>query len=129
MPRCSIWCALLSQLHFAMVVAVAVVLVMQVAIDQIIDVVAVWHRWMAAAGSVYVLGVVALAGMPAGAAIGIGTGDRQRVFLDLACGGRVVQVTIMQIVDMPFMDDALVAALRAVFVIVIGVCVCHGKCL
>lgn len=44
-----------------MVVAVAIVAAMQVSLDDVVDVIAVRHRRMPAAGAVHVRGVVAVA--------------------------------------------------------------------
>ena len=60
-------CSLSDDLELSMVVAVAIVLVVQVAIDKVIDVVAVRDRWMPATRAVHMVGRVGRAGMSAGA--------------------------------------------------------------
>jgi len=61
-------------LHRSVVVAVIAVGMVKMAIDQIVDVVAVGHRFVSAARTVYVARVVSFATMPLGAFIGICVG-------------------------------------------------------
>ena len=90
--------------------------VMQVAIDQIIDVVAVRHRFVAAARAVPMALGVALATVLRRAGSRVRGTDGQHVLLDVAATG-VVQVAIVQVIDVPFVNNAGVAAVRPVDVI------------
>jgi hypothetical protein len=93
-----------GQLQGAVIVAMACVHMVQAAIDQIIDMIAVRHRFMAAAGAVD-MG----AGRRRGAAIGIGGRNRDHMFINMIAM-RVMQVAIMQIIDMAIMVHGGVAA-------------------
>jgi hypothetical protein len=53
------------------IVAVVAVGVVQVPVDEVVDMVAVWHRLMPTTGAVLVAGLVAVAMMVGSAAIGI----------------------------------------------------------
>jgi hypothetical protein len=63
---------LLCQFQAAVVVAVAFVRVMQMAVDQVVHMIAVRNRLMTAAGSVDVRGIMAATGMRGRACVGIG---------------------------------------------------------
>ena len=113
-------------LHGAMVVAVIAVRVMQMAVHQVIDMVAVRDLRMAAIGAVLVGLVVSLAAV-LGRALGrIGRTDGQGVLLDLVAFD-VVQMAVVQIIDMAFVHDASVAAAWAVLVRVPLVMVGHDQ--
>jgi hypothetical protein len=107
------------------VVAVVAVGVVQVAIDEVIDVVAVRHRLMAAAGAVTVA-VFVLAALVGNTAARVGRVDRQGVLLD-AVGGDVMQVAIVQVIDVAVVLDRRVTAVRAMLVVVVGVLVAHFR--
>jgi hypothetical protein len=97
------------------VVAVAAVRVVQVAVDEVVRVIAVRHRFVAAAWS-----VLMILGMPAAtvgrrASGGIGGVHLQAVLLN-TLGRRVVQVAVVKVIDVPVMLDALVAAVGPVLV-------------
>ena len=111
---------------FAVVVAVALVRMVQMAIHQVIDVIAVRHGWVTATGSVYVIGAVAAAGVPAGATVWIGCGDVDAVFFDVACGGLVMKVAIMQIIHMVSVLDGRVSTSWTVDMVVVFVVVSHS---
>lgn len=110
-----------------MVVAVAAVGVVQVAFDQVVHVVAVGHRGVAAAGAVAVVGVVAGAQVLGRAFGGVLRVDRQLVFVDVVAVG-VVQVAVVQVVHVAVVLDRGVTAVGAVFVLVglVGVVAAHG---
>jgi hypothetical protein len=95
------------------VVAVAVVRVVEMAVDQVIGVIAVRHAGMAAAGAMDVTGGVA--GAPVvGRALGrIGRVDRDRAFVDVIAVD-LVQVAVVQVVDVAGVLDREVAAVGAV---------------
>lgn len=111
---------------FAVVVAVALVRMVQMAIDQVIDVIAVRHGWVSATGPVHVVGAVAAARVPAGATVRIGCGNVDAVFFDVACGGLVMKVAIMQIIHMVSVLDRRVSASWTVDMVVVFVVVSHS---
>ena len=93
----------------------------QMTVHQVIDVVAVRHRFMPAAGAVDMAGRVAAAGVGRRAGIGIGGRHRQRMLFDGAGGRGVVQVAVVQEIDVPLVLDGRVAAASAVLMSVVGV--------
>jgi hypothetical protein len=98
------------------VVAVAVVGVMKVAGDEVVGVIAVGDRFVAAAGAVNVAGFVARAGVGL-AAFGVGGADFDGAFIHVPFMG-VVEVAVVQVIDVVSVADGGVAAARAVNVIV-----------
>ena len=90
------------------------------AIDEVIDVVAMRHRFVAAAGAMDVSGFVAVAVMIWGAGVRVGGADGDAVFIDVVAV-RVVQVAVVQVVNVAVVLDGGVAAARAVLVRVVGV--------
>ncbi len=113
-----------------MVAAVAGVLMVQVPCDQVVDVVAVRHRLVAAAGSVYMGGVVLGTAVAAAAPVGVRGAHRQDVLVVMVAV-RAVQMPVVQVVEVAVMDDGDVAAARAVNVIVAAfvyvVSGCHAR--
>ena len=103
-----------------MVVAVVAVRVVQVAIDEVVNVVAMRHRFMTAAGAVNVPGFVAAAVVVGRAGVRVGGADGDAVFIDVVAV-RVVQVAVVQVVNVAVVLDGGVAAARAVLVRVVGV--------
>lgn len=110
-----------------MVVAVVAVRMVEVAIDQVVDVVAVRNGRMAAVGPMHMAFLVPAAVMGGSAAIGVGGIDLENVLIDVT-GVRMVQVAIVQIIHMSVVLDSQVAAARAVLVVVVRVnlAVAHG---
>lgn len=98
--------------------------VVQVAIDQVVDVIAMGHRFVAAARAVDVATLMAAAAMVGRAGYWVLLVHRQGVFFN-TMAGRVVQVAVVEIVDVIAVLDGGVAAARAVVMIVIGVYVAH----
>ena len=103
-----------------MVVAMVAVRVVQVAIDQVVDVVTVWDGFVAATGAMDVAGFVAAASVLGRAAVGVGGRDGDHVLVDVVAV-RVVQVTVVQVVDVAIMADGRVAAAGAMGVVMVGV--------
>ena len=99
-----------------MVVAVIAVLVMQTAVDNVVDVIAVRYGFVAATFAVN----VAVAGVNRMAAVRIGFIDAQGVFIVVAVV-LMVQVAVMQIIDVAFVFDGSVAAVCAVNVVMMFV--------
>jgi hypothetical protein len=98
-----------------MVVAVIAVRVVQVAIHQIIDMVAVGDRLVAACWAVAVILRVSGTAVLRRAAGGVGRVDCQLVFLDLGTLD-VVQMAVVQVIDVAIMQNPGVAAIGAVLV-------------
>ena len=109
-----------GDLNGAVVVAVALVGVVQVAVDEVVDVIAVRHRLVAAARAVHVAAVVA--GGRLGVSVGVLSRHLVRVLLDLGAV-LVLQVALVQVVDVVTMLDGGVAAAGAVLVGVVAVVV------
>jgi hypothetical protein len=109
------------------IVAVAAVRLMQVAADQVIDVVAVRYRFVATAWSVGMLFAVGATGVVWGAVGRISTTDRKLMLVDMI-GMRVVEMPFVQIVDVSLVLNRGMAAVRAVLVgmsLVDVVSICH----
>jgi hypothetical protein len=115
--------SLSDDLELSMVVAVAIVLVMQVAIDQVIDMVAVRDRRVSASRSVHVVGRVGRAGMSAGAGGWVLSRDLQDMLFDHSVEGRVMQVSIVEVVDMSIMFDCRMPAVFSVDMVMVFVVV------
>ena len=95
----------------AMVVAVAAVSMMQMAIYEVVDVVAMRDGLVAASRSVLVAGVMGSALMIRCAAHRVRIVNRKAVLVDVV-GVRVVKMTVMQIVDVALvLDRQMTAAL------------------
>ena len=103
-----------------MVVAVVAVGVVQVAVHQVIHVVAVRDGFVAAAWPVHVAGVVAAAAVLGRAGVGVLIVNVDLVFHNCAIGLLVVQMAVMQVVHMISVFDRRVSAIGPVFVIVVG---------
>ena len=103
-----------------MVVAMVAVRVVQVAVDQVVDVVTVRDGFVAATGAMDVAGLVAAAFVLGRAAVGVGGRDGDHVLVDVVAM-RMVQVAVVQVVDMTVMPDGRVAAAGAMGVVMVGV--------
>ena len=98
-----------------MIVAMSGMNMVQPAINQIIDMIAVRHRFMATTRPVH-MG----AGQRGRAAIGIGGGNRDHMLINMIAVD-MMEMPIVQIIDMAIMMDGRVAATGAVDMGVIGV--------
>jgi hypothetical protein len=108
-----------------MVIAVIGMRVVQHAVDQVVGVIAVRDRGMAATGSVHVLVLVVYRS----ARIGVGVIDFEAALVNVSVMV-VVQVAIMQIVDVSVVADRCMAAIRSMGVIVpLMSCVFHRELL
>ena len=103
-------CSARSLSHRAVVVAVVAVWMMQMSIDEIVDVVPVWDRRMTAVGAVYVGSVVARTMMIRGAVRGVLRADLEGVLLDCAVLARMVEMSVVRVVDVIAVLDRRVAA-------------------
>ena len=103
-----------------MVVAVAVVLVVQVTIYQVVNVVAVGYSFVAAARTVNVAGIVTGAFVAVGASSGIGVVNFKSVLVNVVAV-YVMHVAVMQVIHVIAVLYGSVAAVGAVLVVVIFV--------
>lgn len=110
----------LDRFYRPVVVAVVPMWVVQVTVDQIVDMVAMRDSFMPATRAVHMARLMTAALMIGRAAIRVGGGDLQPVFIHVVAV-RVVQMAVVQIVDVVAMTDRRVAAGGAVLVIVMGV--------
>ena len=115
--------SLSDDLELSMVVAVAIVLVVQVAIDKVIDMVAVRDRRMSATRAVHMIGRVGRADMSAGAGSWVMSRDLQNMLFDHSVEGRVMQVSIVEIVDVSIMFDCRMPAIFSVDMVMVFVVV------
>ena len=116
---------MLHDLYRAMVIAVIPVRMVQVAIDEIVDVVPVRNWFVPAAGAVNVVGIVSAAVMRWRAIVGVRLGHRNRVFLYFAVVAHPVKMPIVQVVNVILVLDSRMAAIGAMLVRVVLVEVCH----
>ena len=109
-----------------MVVAVPAVCVVQVAIDDVVGVVAMRDRVVTARRTVDVIRRVAARAVRRRAGVGVCATDRQRVLVDMACV-RVVKMPVVQEVLVPVVLDLFVAAARPVLMVVafVGLVIGH----
>ena len=105
-----------------MIIAMVAVRMMQPAVNDVVNMIPVRHRFMAASGTVHVT-VFLAAGESVLAAVRVGLADRDDVLVvvdeavDLV---RMVEMAIVQIVDVVVVAQGLVSAARAVAMIVVG---------
>lgn len=115
-----------NDLYLAVIIAVAIVRVVQVTVDEIVDVIAVRNCFMTAAWAMNMVRSVTCAAMAPCAGSGIGRVDIERMLLDAASARLMVQMAIVQIVHMVFVFDCGMSALSAVLVVVICVLMTHS---
>lgn len=101
-----------------MLVAVLAVRMMQVVAHQVVDVVAVRHRLMAATIAMRVLGLMALAVVLGRAVVGVRGVHRDDVLVDVVAVG-MVEVSLVQVIDVVAVLDGRVAAAGPMLVRVI----------
>ena len=110
-----------------MIIAVVAVWMVQMSIHKIVNVVAVWHWFVSAAGAVNVTGIVPLAGMRRCTCGWIDISDLQHMFFDLTVGANVMHVTVVEVVDVVTVLNSGMLAIRTVLMGVVCVNVCHLK--
>jgi hypothetical protein len=110
----------LGLIERAVIVAVVAVRMVQVAVDEIVDVVPVRHRLVPASRPVDVPCLVPLAAVLGGAAVGVLLRHLDCMLVDVI-GVRVMQVTVVQIVDVVAVTNRRVSARGAMLVRVVGV--------
>jgi hypothetical protein len=109
-----------TTLDVAVVVAVPPMGMVEMASDEVVDVVTVWHRFVAASGAVCVVRRVFAARVCGGAGRGVGGADIERALVHVPIV-RVVEVAVVEVVDVVAVLDGDVAAVGTVGVIVVVV--------
>jgi hypothetical protein len=104
--------------HRPVIVAMAVVRVVQTPFDQVVGVISMRHSHVTAAGTVDVFGLVSRGDRLA--AVGVDGIHRERVLVVMPLVW-VMQMTVVQVIDVPLVLDGGVAAAGAVLVVVIFV--------
>ncbi|WP_167397969.1 hypothetical protein [Agrobacterium rosae] len=108
------------------------VLVMKAPVDQIVDMVTMRHGFMAAIRAVDTAMIVADMVLDRTAAIGVVTTHFDHMFIDMIAM-RMMEVSIMQVVNVVAMLDGHVAAAGAVFMVVVimmwKIAIAHGELL
>jgi hypothetical protein len=94
--------------------------VVQVAIDEIVDVVAMRHGLVTAPGPVLVSRLMSRTLVLGRASVRVRSGDLDRVLVDVV-GMHVMEMAVMEIIDVIAMLDRRVSAAGAVLVRVVGV--------
>lgn len=102
-----------------MIIAMIAVRMVQMAVDEIIDMIAVWDRFVAAARTMDVGSIVSGAVMVGRATIRILVAHLNPMFIHVT-RVRVVKMTIVEVVHVVAMPNRDVAALWSVRVIVVG---------
>ena len=102
----------------------AVVRVVQVVVDQIVDMVAVRDRFMTTAGSVDVLDIMTFAGMAITAFRRVDFGYRDCMLFDGPTLGRMMKMPFMQVINMAIMFYSRVTTLFSMGVFMIRMNVC-----
>jgi hypothetical protein len=110
-----------------MVIAVALMLVMQVAIDQIIDVIAMRDGRVSTVRTMDVVCGMTAAGVATRAIVRMGGVDIERMLFNHSLRCLMVQMAIVQIVHMIAMLNGGMAALSTVNVFVIFVIMSHDN--
>lgn len=108
-----------------MIIAVIAMRMVQMAIDEIVDVITMRYRLMAAAGSVDMTGIVASTCMIRRAHIGILVAHFDHMLDDRTIFADVMKMTIVQIVDVIAVPHTGVLAIGPVLMIVILVNLAH----
>ena len=108
-----------------MIIAMALVRMMEMAIHEIIYMIAMWHGLMSAIGTMLMGRFMRTAVVCGSAGIGIFIRDRDAMLLDLPILTLMMQMAIVEIVRMTVMLNRSVPAVRAMLVVVIVVQMCH----
>ena len=102
-----------------MVVAMIAVRMVQVAVDQIVDVIAVRYRFVSAARPVDMARIMGATVMVRCTSVRILCADLKPVLVYMI-GMRMMQVPVMQVIDVITMFDGRMPAVRAMLMVVVG---------
>ena len=97
----------------SMIIAMVAMRIVEMPVDQVIDMLSMRDRFMAAVRAMHVLPSVSLAPVGRRAAFRIVPRDGEYVLIDMVIM-RVMQVSVMQVTNVIIVHDARMAALRAV---------------
>ncbi|SCX35583.1 hypothetical protein [Agrobacterium rosae] len=118
--------------EWTVVIAMVAVLVMKTSFNQIVNMVTMRHGFMAAVRAVDMAMIVADMVLDRTAAIGVVITHLDDVFIDMIAMG-MMEVSIMQVVNMVAMFDGHVAAVGAMFMVVVimmwKIAIAHGELL
>jgi hypothetical protein len=106
-----------------MIVTVITIRMMQMTIDKIIDMIAMRHRFVPTTRSMFVADLVTAAIVVGRAALGVFGTDFQDMILDQRRANRthrVMEMTVVEVIDMVVVFESSVPAVRAMSVTVIG---------
>lgn len=109
-----------QRLQGTVVIAMVAMRMVQMSVHEVVDMVAVGHGGMAAAGSVNMTFFVAAALVTGGAAVGVGGVNLHDVFIHVSCVG-MVQVAVVEIIDVIVVLNRQVSTTGAVLMVVICV--------
>ena len=115
-----------------MIVAVIAVRMVEMTFDQIVDVIAVRHGLMAAARAMYVPCRMPGARMLRSAGRWIGGSHRQHMLDDRAVAVGVMKMTVVQVIDVTFVLNGGMPAIRTVLMFVMSMYftgMCHSDTL
>jgi len=101
------------------IIAMVTVRMVKVAIDQVIDVIPVWHGFVPASGSVNVAGFVPAAVVIRGASVRVLLTDFESMLIHVT-GMWVMQMAVMEKIDMPVVPYRSMAAVLAMPVVMVG---------
>ena len=118
----------LGNLQLAVIVAMAVVPMVQVTGNEVVDMVTVPHGFVVTAVNVAVGGLVSATGMTWRACVRVQRRDDHAMLVNVRLM-LLMQVAVVQIVGVAFMPHGGMAAIRTVLVIVIVVRMITGVCL
>ncbi len=107
-----------NDLDRTVVIAVIAMWMVQMAVDEVVDMIAVRHRFVAAARSMDVTRFMSRASVVGRAAVRIRLADLNDMFVYMVAVG-MMQVAVMQIVDMIAMADRRMATTGAVLMVVV----------
>lgn len=101
--------------------------VMEMSLHQVVDMIAMGHCGVTAAGTMDMPLVVAAALMGWGATVGMGGVNLKDVFVDMTCVG-MVQVPVVQVIDVIVMLNRQMSTTGSVLMVVVRVdfTVAHG---
>ncbi|WP_035883922.1 hypothetical protein [Cupriavidus metallidurans] len=109
----------LQQVYRAVIVAMVAVWMVKMTIDQIVNVIAVWHRFVPASGAVNMPGLMPPTVVVRRASVGILRTHFKSVLVDMARMW-MVQMAVMQKIDVPVVPDCRMATVHAVPVMMMG---------
>jgi hypothetical protein len=107
--------------HRSMIIAVPAMWMMQMAVDQVVGMIAVRDRLMSAARAVNMCLIVPACRIGSGTTVGIRSAYRKGVFIDNIVAHHMVQATVVKIIDMAVMQDGYMTASGTVHMSVIRV--------